>query len=266
LTNSQNSQTKKHISYSEYKNWSECPWRHKLVYIDKIPYYSSNQYTAFGTAIHEVCEKMSLGRVAGPAQGKLLFEKTFDKELSTIANQIDESLKKEFVEQGQRIIPQIMPALKEHFGEFEVVSAEEALYEPIEEISDVEYKFKGFIDLVIKTPDDKYHIIDWKTCSWGWNFQKKTNPLITYQLTLYKNYFVKKYGIDSKKAETYFILLKRTAKHDNVEICRITSGSKKTNNAIKSLERFLYNIDNGKPFKNRLSCKYCVFKSTENCP
>ena len=32
--------------------------------------------------------------------------------------------------------------------------------------------FKGFIDLVVKTPDGKYHIIDWKTCSWGWDAQR----------------------------------------------------------------------------------------------
>ncbi len=271
MTNSQSSQSqnqtnKTHISYSEYKNWSECPWRHKLVYLDKIPYFSSNEYTAFGTAIHEVCEKMTLGRVQGPAQGKLLFEKSFDKELLEVTKQITEDVKEQFVEQGKRIIPQIMPALKDHFGEFEVVAAEEALYEPIEEFPEPDYKFKGYIDLVIKTPDNKYHVIDWKTCSWGWNFQKKTSPLTTYQLTLYKNYFVKKYDLDPKDVETYFILLKRTAKRDNVEIYRVTSGTKKTQNAIKSLERFVYNIKNNKPFKNRLSCKYCVFKNTENCP
>ena len=46
----------KRISFSEYKNWKECAHRHKLIYIDKIPYYSGNEYTAFGTAIHKACE------------------------------------------------------------------------------------------------------------------------------------------------------------------------------------------------------------------
>jgi ATP-dependent helicase/DNAse subunit B len=50
----------KRISFSELKNWKECPYRHKLIYIDKLPYYSGNEYTAFGTAIHEVCEKILL--------------------------------------------------------------------------------------------------------------------------------------------------------------------------------------------------------------
>ncbi len=59
--------------------------------------------------------------------------------------------------------------------------------------------FKGFIDLVIKTPDGKYHVIDWKTCSWGWDMKKKTDKMMAYQLSFYKNYFAKKHNIDLKK-------------------------------------------------------------------
>ena len=42
-----------HISYSELKNWDFCPFYHKLVYIDKLKPFRGNEYTAFGTAIHE---------------------------------------------------------------------------------------------------------------------------------------------------------------------------------------------------------------------
>jgi ATP-dependent exoDNAse (exonuclease V) beta subunit len=64
---------------------------------------------------------------------------------------------------------------------------------PMEEFEG--YKFKGFVDLVIKTPDDKYHIIDWKTCGWGWDSRKRSDPMVTYQLTLYKHYFAKKHNM-----------------------------------------------------------------------
>jgi ATP-dependent exoDNAse (exonuclease V) beta subunit len=40
---------------------------------------------------------------------------------------------------------------------------EEQLLEPMSDIESYGKKFKGFIDMVIKTPDGKYHIIDWKT-------------------------------------------------------------------------------------------------------
>jgi hypothetical protein len=47
----------KRISFSELKNWKECPYRHKLIHIDKLPYFEGNEFTAFGTAIHAVVKK-----------------------------------------------------------------------------------------------------------------------------------------------------------------------------------------------------------------
>jgi hypothetical protein len=47
-----------HISYSELKNWDFCPFYHKLTYVDKIKIFEGNVYTAFGTALHETCEKL----------------------------------------------------------------------------------------------------------------------------------------------------------------------------------------------------------------
>ena len=45
-----------HISYSELKLWAECAWKHKLVYKDKIKKFVGNEYTAFGRALHLLCE------------------------------------------------------------------------------------------------------------------------------------------------------------------------------------------------------------------
>ena len=46
----------KHISYSELKTWAECAWKHKLIYIDKVNKFVGNEYTAFGRALHLLCE------------------------------------------------------------------------------------------------------------------------------------------------------------------------------------------------------------------
>ena len=89
--------------------------------------------------------------------------------------------------------------------------------------------------------------------------------MTTYQLTYYKNYFAKKHKIDIKQIETYFVLLKRTAKRENVEVMRATSGHKKTTNALKVLENAVINIEKGIKIKNRLNCKYCKFHKTEYC-
>ena len=165
-------------------------------------------------------------------------------------------------EQGKILAPLAVPELSRHFGSYEVISAEEKLYEPIDNL---QYNFKGYIDLVIKTKDEKYHIIDWKTTSWGWDSRRRSDPMVTYQLTLYKYYFSRKHNIDPKMIETHFALLKRTAKKDSVEIFRVSSGARKTENALKLLNKALYNIQSKKYIKNRLSCKNCEFYKTENC-
>ena len=49
-----------HISYSELKDWKFCAWYHKLTRVDGIDGFTGNEYTAFGSAIHSVCEKKLL--------------------------------------------------------------------------------------------------------------------------------------------------------------------------------------------------------------
>ena len=172
--------------------------------------------------------------------------------------------------QGEAILPEILPALEDFFENYEVLSVEEQLYEPIKEFVESEVNFKGYIDLVLKTDDGKVHIIDWKTCSWGWDSRRKSDPMVTYQLTFYKHYYAKKHNIDPENIETYFALLKRTAKTNKVEIFRVSSGKKRTENALSLLFRALKNIGSGMCIKNKLSCKgkfgYCDFYKTEHCP
>ncbi len=263
---SQNSNTQiKRISYSEFKTWNECPYRHKLVYIDKLPYYSSNEYTAFGTAVHEACEKKMPNPEADIVN---IFEESFDNQIASLISSNfnpNEKLINEMKHQGKEICSEVMPSVQEYFGDFEVFSIEEELMEDIEAFESFGKKFKGFIDLVIKTPDGKYHIIDWKTCSWGWDSKKKSDKIINYQLTMYKHFFAKKHNLDLKNIETYFALLKRTTKKNRVEIFRVTSGDKKINNCLNLLQKTVINIENKLTIKNRLSCRYCKFYKTENC-
>ena len=255
----------KRISFSELKNWKECPYRHKLIYIDKLPHFEGNEYTAFGTAIHAVCEKIVPKISTNPVE---IFHLEFKKELEELANNgkiINHKLVEDMKNQADVICKQILPEVKNYFGNFEVISVEEEIIEPITEFNSYGTNFKGFIDMVIKTPDNKYHVIDWKTCSWGWSRDKKSDPMTNYQLTYYKNYFAKKHDIEPSQIETYFVLLKRTANKDNVEVLRVTSGPKKTQNSLKLLENAVINIEKGLKIKNRLNCKYCKFYKTENC-
>ena len=260
-----------HISFSELKNWDTCPHYHKLVNIDKIKVFAGNAYTAFGTAMHTVCENKLLDEAINELD---LFENSFLEELKKLPQNIIEDLNRDLITNmrvaGKVIAPLVIPALKEYFHEgFVVLATEENLMVPIEEHADKNYNFKGFIDLVVKTPDEKVHIIDWKTCSWGWNTRKRTEKMTTYQLTLYKNYYAQKYNIDPDDIETHFALLKRTAKKDHVELFKVSSGKKKTRNALKLLNTALVNINRKNHIKNRLAChgQYgtCEFHDTEHC-
>jgi len=214
--------------------------------------------------MHSVCEK------------KLLLEDTdddffiheFEKNLASLDDNVDinQQLIYDMMGQGKKIIPEIKGALDDYFENgYEVLYVEMPLMVPID--GEEDYHFKGFIDAVVMTPHDKkIHIFDWKTCSWGWDARKKNDKMVTYQLTLYKQFFAQKLDIDPKDIETHFALLKRTAKYNRVEFFRVTSGPKKTQNALKLLNKALYNIKNKRHIKNRLSCHNCNFRHTKHCP
>jgi ATP-dependent exoDNAse (exonuclease V) beta subunit len=171
-----------HISYSELKDWSFCAFYHKLTRIDGIDGFTGNEYTAFGSAIHSVCEKKLLNEEIEED----FFVKELKKNIAELEDDVDNKLVHQMMKQGGNIIPEIDDALSEYFEEFEVLAVEMPLYEPIEGEDKL---FKGYIDAVVATPDGKVHIFDWKTCSWGWDSRKKSDKMVTYQLTLYKHFF-----------------------------------------------------------------------------
>jgi hypothetical protein len=255
---------KEHISFSELKDWSTCPHYHKKAWIEKVAPFEGNEYTAFGSAIHDVCEKKLLKEDIDEQE---VFQIGFNKLLDELAEKnisVNETNIKDMRVAGPAILAEIDEALADYFGEYEVFSSEEKLYVPIE---DFNIKFKGFVDAVVKV-GDTYHLFDWKTCSWGWDSRKKAERLVTYQLTLYKHFFCQKHNIPPESVETHFALLKRTAKKNRVEIFRVTSGPKKIENALKLLYQAIYNISKKVSIKNRLSCTKpfrCKLYKTKHC-
>jgi RecB family exonuclease len=251
-----------HISFSALKIFNECPHKYKLNYVDGKKKFTGNEHTSFGTAIHEACERKMLDSSADEVK---IFEDKFAEELAKFPpeQQLDNKLLSDMKTQGVMLAPLLLDAMKKYFGNYKVVSAEEELLLPL---PDTTFEFKGYVDLIIQTDDGKYHIIDHKTCSWGWDMSKRNDPMTNYQLTLYKHFFGTLKGINPKEIETHFCLLKRTAKKDNVELFRITSGPKKVQNALKVLNDTVHNVEKGFFPKNRLNCTYCEFRNTEDCP
>ena len=191
---------REHISYSELKDWAHCPHYHKKAWIEKVAPFEGNEYTAFGSAIHDVCEKKLLKEDINPTQ---LFQLGFAKRIQELLEkniEFNPTNVQQMKKAGPEILAEVDDALKEYFGDYEVFSSEEMLYVPIENFN---IFFKGFVDAVVKV-GDTYHLFDWKTCSWGWDSRKKAEKLVTYQLTLYKHFFCQKHKIDPENVETHF--------------------------------------------------------------
>jgi len=259
-----------HLSYSAIKDFSFCPKYYKLSRVDKLKPFTGNIYTAFGTAIHSTCEEMLL------KDYKIQSEKYFYRQFYLELNKLDREVREEYddieiekyVEQGYKILEGIPAFMRETFGNYKVVSTEEQLRCKITlpEQTVYEYDFLGFVDCIIRTEDGMNHIIDWKTCSWGWDARRKADTMTTYQLAFYKHFYSQQSGLPFDDLETHFVLLKRTAKKDNIELVKVSSGRKKVNNALKLLENTAYNVDSSNFIKNKLSCGKCDFYKTIHCP
>jgi len=253
-----------HISYSELKNWHHCPFYHKLVNIQKLKVFEGNEYTAFGTALHSVCEDLLTDEVDIPKPE--LFNQKFRDEIKKLkSEEINKKLIVDMFAQGGKLSEQVLPSLESYFDDCEVFMAEEKLYEPISGTDD--YLFKGYVDLIVKEGDN-YHIIDWKTCSWGWDSRKRSDKMILYQLILYKHFFCQKYDISPDMVHTHFGLLKRTSKKNIVELFKVTSGPKRIENALELLHKAIQTIKSGVHIKNKLSCTSgygCDLYKTKHC-
>ena len=262
------------ISFSAWKDWQTCPYKFKITRLDKVRLFEGNEYSTFGTAVHDTSEQLVIleqnKKDNNGTKDDLefdpikFFEKRFKEEIEKLP---EEAVKKELVlemkEQGKQLVPLVIPALNEYFGKYELFSAEYELRQPVENHNN--YDFYGFVDLILKTEDGKYHIIDWKTCSWGWDMQKRTSKEYTYQLTYYKHFLSKQINVDPKNIETHFGLLKRTAKKNKIELFRVTSGERKVQNALNILDKCVTNIEKKNFVKNKLSCSQCEFYNTIYC-
>ena len=108
--------TESKISFSELKVWSECPFKHKLVYVDKIDKFKGNEYTAFGSALHAVCEKKILNEDLDEID---LFNSSFDEEIQNL-KEIGIELNLELLDsmrpQGLDLCKLAIPELRKFFG------------------------------------------------------------------------------------------------------------------------------------------------------
>ena len=266
-----------HISFSAIDRYKFCPNAYKIIYVDGAP-RTSNIFTVFGKAIHSTVEQILLEQIT-----KENSDESFKRNFLNIAKEEEleipsslDNIFQEMIQRGGILSVKAVEELYKKFNIKKIIGIEEELLEPIfhpRVKTKKEYDFKGYVDLILELEDGSWILLDWKTCSWGWDAKRKSDTLKQYQLTLYKHFTTLKKDVDSKKIkETYFVLIKRSAfkkdgtpKENAIEFVRVTCGDKKVQNSLKVLNNVMLNIDKEHFPKNRLSCSKCDFYKTQWC-
>lgn len=274
---------KGHISYSEVKTWKDCPYRHKLAYIDKIDLGEDSPYLDYGTLLHEQLELYLNTRTMDleDLENKLRSawkEKGFDSE-EYIEKQAEHrrvngwkpkphNYIDEWVSWAKNSLEDIPEFLDSNFKNWKSISAEEYLYE---NIPGHEIKFKGFIDAILECENSRgkkeYWVIDWKTAnSGGWYYTKKRDFLTHAQISAYKMFWRKKQELGIRDLKCGFVLLKRGAKPGKTcELLTVSSGPKMEERVEQLINSMLTAVKRGLFLKNRSSCTFCEYKDTEHC-
>lgn len=259
---------KPHISYSELHSWADCSYRHKLQYIDKINMFRPSYHLAFGTACHAALEDYLKTRVMNANLAHEQLDKLWRPEFARAEpKEKDFSLDK-LKQQATEILGEIPEFLEKTFPGWELVGAEQALYEAIDAKG---AKFKGYIDCIIKSKDKKgkelVWILDWKTSGSGWHPMKKQDPLTGLQLTLYKNFWMQKDGqLSLKDVRCGFVILKRKVKPTkHCELLKVSVGEVTLKRGLRMITSMLMSMERRLHIKNRNSCKFCDFFETEHC-
>lgn len=275
--------SKPHVSYSEVRCWKECPYRHKLTYIDKLSTDEPSPYLSYGTAVHAALEEFLKTKEMDTSIAVKEIEAEWEKHgfdtPEWIKSQADfrasqgwrpkaHNYLPEWIEWAENCLNEIPKFLEEEFDEWETVSAEEELYEFVE---GYDIFFKGFIDALLKVKikgKEFYYVIDWKTAGdKGWYASKKRDILTWAQIALYKSFWMRKNNLDTKQVKCGFVLLKRGGKpNQTCELVKVSVGPKAEENALSILRSMVKTVRRGIFLKNRNSCLFCEYKGTSNCP
>lgn len=274
-----------HVSYSEFGLFkNECQWRWKLDYLDGHRATNYGIHLDFGTAIHAAIERYKTRKNAQPLDYCVkLFRRYFSLLWKHRNSKYSENDRKQdhktFLEAGERILRHMHECTE--FWETEVVYNEHPLLIEIDRTDDFKVKFKGFIDMVVKGKDARGNtilwVLDFKSCSWGWDREKCQDKHLHAQLFLYKHFLCKKFNLNPDQVRTGFILLKKRPRKDDcpVEFFKVSAGPVSVQRALDSFNSTLTEMyersKTGDFIKNRKSCvnkfgQVCPYYKTDKCP
>ena len=271
---------KKHISFSEFDLYNKCGHKHLIFKHLKLDEEPPSIHLAFGDAVHASIEA-TIEQTLGTERRLEFFRQRFKKNMdATMKDQPGYKELDAFMEQGCNILTILdFASLLE---EYEVVSVEEALYEPIHG----NFYFKGFIDLVLKHKTNGRHLIlDWKTSTAAWILKYKlADRVFLMQMKLYKYFWARKHDVNLSKIDVKYMVLNRLADKrypkkgfGDIQEVTMTSTQGETHEALELMARTIRDIHINKRFKkakfvldqkgrptsapfDEKACMFCKFK------
>ena len=165
--------------------------------------------------------------------------------------------KKVHCKSALRIYKDLIAYFNNELKDWNVVAFETPLMQPLD---DLDINFKGYIDCVLKhKTEDRYKILDFKTCGMGWFKEQRSDTEKLYQVILYKKFWCELNKIERSKVDCAYLLLKRTPpkNESSIEMFDVTSGDKKINNAEVWMLKTLRNIFQGVKVKTPQTCNFC---------
>jgi hypothetical protein len=277
----------RHVSYSQYAMYSQCPWYWKLTYHDNLRPDEDSIHLIFGSAMHEVIQDwLTLLFNEPPIKAKVfdlnealklklstLFKDTIKTDVDGNKTYIcDATTLQEFYIDGCAILDYLRKNIKEFFPTkgYKLLGVEI----PLEVSLNPFLKFVGYLDIVIQDKKTKkVHIYDLKTATKGWHFEKK-DAKKTNQLLLYKAFYSEQFGIAEDDIDITFVILKRRlgiSKYDKRIVGFVPShGPPSLKKAKESFQTFISNtfdmngqviVENLKPNPSEQACRFCPFRN-----
>jgi len=211
----------KTISYSQFALYNECPWKWKLMYIDKHKPDAQSIHLTFGTAMHEALQHyltVAFEQSAKEADRMDLSGYLYQRLVENYKLNLEKNHgipftnrmeMDEFYRDGVEILEFIRKKRTEYFPtkNYRLLGMEVPL---LEKVGDYNVYLMGFIDMVILDErDNKITVYDFKTSARGWGDKEKKDENKKAQIIIYKEFFSKQYGVSIENIDVIFFILKR---------------------------------------------------------
>lgn len=205
------------ISFSEYSTYLSCPHKWYLTYCLGFKGEMTEELV-FGQMIHKSLEDIFLKPLL---RKSYFFENTLKSNLKNELTRINDvaflnrfnnsNISYVFIKQGILILKQLNFFIR--FKDYEIVKVEYKLDGlPIASFEDMDFTFKGYIDLVLRHKvTGRILLVDWKTSRKKWDIKAKLkdNEDFFTQLGFYKRFYSIKENIPLNQIDVKFFNLPR---------------------------------------------------------